>query len=123
MRACLLCLLLSGCALFVDLRPETLHREWVRYQRSFIGLNIYECSLGFCGKNKKTYSWGSLYLGEGAVGEGFLERGFRYGRYDAENPSRYRQCRFFFKFDSETGLITHFRFEESEPLACRYSGA
>lgn len=119
----LLSLYLSGCALFVDLSPETLHKDWVRYQQRFVGLNIYECQLGFCGKEKSSYSWGSSYLGEKGAGLGFQERGFRYGRFDEENPNRFRQCRFFFKYEITTGLITGFRYEESEPFTCRFTGA
>ena len=125
MKSCLLwvCLFLSSCALFVDLSPEALHGKWLQYQRGFIGLNIYQCPLGFCGKQKNSYSWGSGYLGELNADDGLFERGFRYGRFDLENPTRYRQCRFFFKYETETGVITGFRFEESEPFACRFSGA
>lgn len=118
-----LALFLSGCALFVDLSPEALHKEWVYYQKGFIGKGIYQCQLGFCGKEKNSYSWGSSYLGEQDIGGGFRERGFRYGRFDKENPNRFPQCRFFFKFESATGLIVDFRFEESETYACRFSGA
>lgn len=121
--ALLLSLCFSGCALFVDLSPEALHKDWIEYQQRFVGLGIYECQLGFCGKGKSSYSWGSSYLGEKGAGLGFQERGFRYGRFDEENLNRFPQCRFYFKYETSTGLITDFRYEESEPYACRFTGA
>jgi hypothetical protein len=121
MKSFWMCLLLSGCALFVDMSEEARHKRWVDEQQRFVGQSIYRCLFNFCGNEK--YPWDGMYLGEADLGSGVKERGFRYGRFDEKIPSRFAQCRYFFKYEIATGLITHFRFEESEPLACRYSGA
>jgi hypothetical protein len=126
MKAALLSLslLLSGCfysLVGLDMSFEGRHKQWVVYQQSFVGQSIYRCLFAFCGKEK--YPWDGMYLGEADLGNGVKERGFRYGRFDQNNPNRFPQCRYFFKYESATGLITGFHFEESEPFACRFSGA
>ncbi len=77
--------------------------------------------VAYCEKNGVPS--GVMYLGETNLDSGFRERGFRYGRFDGKNVNRFPQCRFYFKYESATGLIVGFRYEESEPLACRVSGA
>jgi hypothetical protein len=114
-------LVLSSCALFVDLSPQTLHKEWVQQHQNYVGQSIYRCLFGFCEGNK--FPWEKSYLGETDLANGFKERGFRYGRYDKESPSRFAQCRYYYKYEATTGLIIDFRYEESEPFACRISGA
>ena len=114
-------LMLSSCALFVDLSPQTLHKEWVQHHQQYVGKSIYRCLFGFC--DGKKFPWEDSYLGEVDLGNGFKERGFRYGRYDKENPSRFSQCRYYYKYEVATGLIVDFRYDESKPLACRFSGA
>jgi hypothetical protein len=112
---------LSSCALFEDMSPETLHRDWVQHSQQYVGQSIYRCLFGFC--EGKKFPWEDSYLGETDLGNGFKERGFRYGRFDKENPNRFSQCRYYYKYEMATGLIVDFRFEESKPLACRFSGA
>jgi len=113
-----LSLYLSSCALFEDMSPETLHKDWVEEMRSNVGRkNMYDCTNWICLDRKRSH------LGEVDLGNGLQEIGFRYGRFDGKNPNRFPQCKYFFTYEKSTGLIVGFRYEESKPLACRYSGA
>ncbi len=117
-------LLLSGCfysLVGLDMSVEGRHKMWVDDQKKFVGQSIYRCLFGFCGDQKNP--WESSYLGEIDLGNGFKERGFRDGRFDKNNPNRFPQCRFYFKYEASTGVITGFRYEESETFACRTTGA
>lgn len=114
----MLLLNLSSCAIFEDMSPETLHKDWVTEMQSNVyQKNMYDCTYWICIDSKRPN------LGQIDLGNGLQEIGFRYGRYDEKNPNRFPQCRYFFTFEKETGLIIGFRYEESKPLACRYSGA
>ena len=119
-----LAVLLSGCFYSLaglDMSTEGRHKRWVEDRQSFLGQSIYRCLFGFCGDQKNP--WANLYLGESELGGGILERGFRYGRFDKDRPERFSQCRYFFKYEAQTGVIVGFRYEESELYACRFSGA
>jgi hypothetical protein len=114
---------LSGCFYGIDMSVEGRHNSWVEYRQGLIGKDIYtyQCKVAYCGN--KGVPAGVMYLGEIDLGNGVRERGFRDGRFDKNDPNRFPQCRFYFKYEASTGSITDFRFEESEIFACRTTGA
>lgn len=116
-------LFLSGCFYGLDMSLEGRHNSWLEYRQKMIGKDIYtyQCQAAYCEKNGVPS--GVMYLGETDLDNRFRERGFRYGRFDEKNPNRFPQCRFYFKYESSTGLITGLRYEESEQFACRNTGA
>lgn len=116
-------LLLSGCFYGLDMSLEGRHNSWLEYRQKMIGKDIYtyQCKAAYCEKNG--IPSGVMYLGEIDLSKGVKERGFRHGRFDENNPNRFPQCRFYFKYETSTGFITGFRYEESEPFACRTTGS
>ena len=116
-------LLVSGCFYGLDMSLEGRHNSWLEYRQKMIGKDIYtnQCKVAYC--EKEGAPSGGMYLGEIDLGNGFKERGFRDGRFDKNNPNRFPQCRFYFKYEASTGVITGFRYEESETFACRTTGA
>ncbi len=105
-------LLISGCALFVDMSPEGRHKWWVEGKNLQIGKgNMHDCRLWICLARN-----GNLFLGDRALPNGNLEAGF----IDGHNQPR---CRYYFEYKPKTGEIVGFRFEEVERFACRISGA
>lgn len=119
------CLLLSACYALsgLDMSVEGRHHLWVESRQNCVGKSLDLCAYWYRVNQKTLESYPDLHLGEIELDQGNKERGFRYGRFDPQNPSRFPQCRYYYEYDPKTGVIVGFRFEESERFACRISGA
>jgi hypothetical protein len=117
--------LLSACYTLagLDMSVEGRHKMWVQDRKNCIGNAIASCPYWYHENVMSTKSYPGLFLGEFNLKNENIERGFRYGRFDLNNPSRFPQCRYFYEYDPKTGVIVGFRFEGSERFACRISGA
>lgn len=98
---------------------EGRHKMWVEDKQALIGKSVYGCSYWYCVGHQRL----DLFLGESVLINGNKEKGYRYGRFDVNDPTRFPQCRYYYEYAPKTGVIVKFRFEESERFACRISGA
>jgi hypothetical protein len=116
MKTFFLCvsLMLSSCALFVDLSPQTLHKRWVGHAHAIVGKSIFNC---IDSSPCYQYRGGGAFQGDNALSNGNKEAAY-FMPY-----IKHPKCRYFFEYEPTTGLIVGFRFEESEPFACRITGA
>lgn len=116
-----LLILLSACYTLagLDMSVEGRHKLWIDEKKKIIGENVYGCAHWFCIDHQRS----DLFIGEFNLLNNHKERGFRYGRFDLNNPSRFPQCHYYYEYDAKTGIIISFRFEESERYACRITGA
>ena len=116
-----LTLLLTACYALagLDMSVEGRHKMWVDEKKKIIGENVYDCAYWFCVGQQRS----DLFIGESDLINDHKERGFRYGRFDLNNPTRFPRCHYYYEYDPKTGVIVGFRFEESERFACRISGA
>lgn len=102
-------LVLSGCALFIDMSPEGRHKMWVDQTQEIVGKNIFDCiNSSPCYQYRK----GGAFQRDSLLSNGNKEA--EYLMPSRKNP----QCRYFFEYEPVTGLIVGFRFVESEQFAC-----
>lgn len=109
-------LLLTGCFYSVaglDMSTEGRHKMWLESMQKTVGKNMFNCQGD--GRCHQYRGDGSLFQGDAPLINGNYEASY-FG-------SRTRKCRYFFEYEPVSGLIFGFRFEESEPFACRISGA
>lgn len=109
------CYVLAG----LDMSVEGRHKMWIHDKQKLIGEGVFKCAFWYCVDHQRP----DLYLGESELENGNKERGFRYGRFDSNKPTRFPQCRYYYEYNPKTGVIVGFRYEESERFACRISGA
>ena len=118
MRALLIgfSLLLTGCFYSLaglDMSAEGRHKMWLESMQKTVGRNIFNCNEeGRCHQYRGN---GSLFQGDTPLNNGNYEANY-FG-------SRTKKCRYFLEYEPSSGLIVNFRFEKSEPFACRISGA
>jgi hypothetical protein len=113
--------LISACYTIagIDMSIEGRHKLWIDEKKKILGENVYGCAFWFCVDHQRS----DLFIGEANLSNGHKERGFRYGRFDLNNPLLFPQCHYYYEYDPKTGVIINFRFEESERFTCRLSGA
>ena len=112
MKTLFLCvlLMLSSCALFVDMSPKTRHQEWLMDMQQQVGRSVFDCKgdgrcLRYRGEN-------SLFQGDSVLINGNKEAAY-FMPY-----RKHPKCRYFFEYEPATSLIVGFRFVESEQFAC-----
>lgn len=117
------CLVALLCACYslagLDMSVEGRHKMWIEDKQNLIGQSVYGCPYWYCIDHQRF----DLFLGESDLINGNKERGYRYGRFDANNLKLFPQCHYFYEYNVKTGVIVSFRFEESKRFACRISGA
>jgi hypothetical protein len=106
-----------GCHTFMDTTPRGLQQKWLEWVRDgAIGQSIYECKRRQDRRQPCAVFFGSdIPLSNTKLPNGNLE-----DEYDAS--LRGKRCRYFYEYEPQSGVIVGFRFEESEPYACRITG-
>ena len=111
-------LALASCSLFTDTSPRGLQERWLAWVRDgALGKNIYECKA----RKVRTqpcavfFSKGDNPLSGRVLSNGNIEEEYEYRPVSG-------RCRYFYEYERDTGQIVAFRFEESQPYACRVSG-
>ena len=106
MAGLLFLMYLSGCA---DLSPQARNQYWLSEMQAQVGRNVFDCKGdGRCLR----YRGDSLFQGDRILINGNKEAAYFM-------PYRKQpKCRYFFEYESDSGTIVGFRYEEAESFAC-----